>query len=161
MSAVNTPWPCPVCTELLPIGYHDCAACSTSAEWIDLLRAFDFSLRRYELWKLEGALDRDRYRQLISACSRQRDALVDDAQKGRKVPDDMGLPSFLSCWTCQQPVSRTARFCQACGAALLTAEVRLVRYQAFLRNEVKRQEEAGLIAPAQAQTFMRRLTSPE
>ncbi len=139
MSAATHPWPCPVCAELLPVGTKDCPSCHAGAAWIDLLRALDFSIRRFELWKLEGSLMRDEYRAIVADDRVRREAWQLAAQRGEPLPTDLGLLKLDECWSCHAPIRPAwATHCVSCGAPLQTPEVRLLRYQTFLCHEIQR-----------------------
>jgi hypothetical protein len=114
---------------------------------VDLLLAMDFAIRRFHLWQMEGALTPEQYRAILQACTRRRETLAQAAGTGVPVPDDTGLPSRLTCWQCLRQVPPAAQRCGACGAALDTPAVRLIRYRSFLCREVKRLEEAGRLPP--------------
>jgi len=124
-----------------------------SADWIDLLRALDFAIRRFFLWKIDGAITPTQYRAVVEASGRHLDQLVRMAQTGQPTPDDTGLPPRCSCWSCELTCHPSAHYCPDCGAPLGSAEVRLLRYQQFLMCEVRRQQQAGRLS----ETEVRRL----
>jgi hypothetical protein len=154
MSATTASWPCPACGEVIPATFQDCPYCGALADWLDLMRAVDFAVRRFLLWKLEGALSAAQYRAVVEACRRQLDQLARGAATGRPAPADTGLPPRCQCWSCRQTNHPGARYCAGCGAPLDTPEARLIRYQTFLACEVKRQEEAGRLTAAQSAQLM-------
>jgi len=129
------------------------------AGWVDLLRALDFVIRRFLLWKLEGAISAAQYRAVVEASGEHLDQLLRMAQEGQPVPADAGLPPRCSCWSCELTCHPSARYCPDCSAPLDTAEVRLLRYQQFLIGEVRRQQQVGRLNEAEV---MRVLTdAPE
>lgn len=150
----TTAWLCPVCVDVLDPGFRDCPSCGTSADWLDLLRAFDFTIRRYELWKLEGILTPEEYRALLAYCRPGREALVRSASRSEPVPADTGLPDPRQCWSCQQPVKPLAPVCTNCNSELQSNPVRILRYQAYLCREVRRHAEAGRLSLAQWEASM-------
>lgn len=154
MTTSTTPWPCPVCAEILPVGSRDCPFCSARSEWIDLLRAHDFAIRRFELWKLEGVLSKDEYRVILEDCRKRREAMVRSAQADQELPSDCGLPSPVECWYCRKPNAHVGQHCHACGAPLQSAEVNLLRYRTFLCHEIKRHEKEGRVRLADAESFL-------
>lgn len=148
-------WPCPVCTELMPLGYCACPHCDATADWIDLLRSVDFSLRRFELWKLEGYLSLDEFRKIVAATRQYRSAVVASMHSGQPVPADAGLMSHHDCWKCGKAGLPTAtKTCPECGSPQHTPEVRLLRYQTFVCHEVRRHQQAGRLSKEQWGTFL-------
>jgi hypothetical protein len=119
-------------------------------DWVDLLRALDFAIRRFLLWKVEGALAAAQYRAVVEACGRHLDQLVSMAEAGQPVPAGTGLPPRCTCWSCELNCHPSAHYCPDCGAPLHTAEVRLLRYEQFLSGEVRRQQLAGRLTEAEA-----------
>jgi hypothetical protein len=124
------------------------------ADWLDLLRALDFAVRQFLLWKLEGALSAAQYRAIAAACHRHLDALVRQAQAGQPVPIDTGLPPRCACWSCDLTCHPSAHYCPDCGAPVDNSEVRLLRYQQFLADEVRRQQQAGRLTEAEARRLL-------
>jgi hypothetical protein len=120
-----------------------------SADWIDLLRALDFAIRRFLLWKIEGALSPPQYRAVVESSCRHLDQLVRLAQMGQPIPADSGLPPRCSCWSCGSICHPSAHYCPDCSAPLGSAEVRQLRYQQFLIREVRRQQQAGRLSEAE------------
>jgi len=147
-------WLCPVCVAVLEPGFCACPKCGTAAEWLDLLRAFDFAIRRYELWKCQGILTTEEYRGLLAHCRRRREALVRSARLGEPAPKGTGLPDPLECWSCRQPSLSPTATCASCGAPLQTEQVRILRFHAYLCNEVRLHCEAGRLSFAQWQAIM-------
>lgn len=153
MTIANNPWPCPVCAEILPAGSRDCPLCSAPSEWIDLLRAHDFAIRRFELWKLEGVLSKEEYRTILDECRKRRETMVRAAQAGQPLPE-CGLPRQGECWYCRQATAHTTQHCRSCGAPLQSAEVNLLRYRSFLCHEIKRHEKEGRVRLAESEAFL-------
>lgn len=147
-------WPCPACAQVIPASYQNCPHCGLSAAWLDLLRALDFTIRRFLLWKLDGALGPVRYRAVVDACGRHLDRLVQMAQAGEPVPADSGLLPRCSCWSCGLTCHPSAHYCPDCAAPLHTTEVRLLRYEQFLVGEVKRQQQAGRLTEEEARRLL-------
>lgn len=154
MSLSTATWPCPACAELIPADYQSCPHCHVPADWLDLLRALDFAIRTFLLWKREGGISADRYRGVVGACRGQFDRLVRLAQAGQPVPADTGLPPRCSCWSCDLTVHPSAHYCPDCGAPLHSPEARLLRYEQFLTAEVRRQQEAGRLTEAEARRLL-------
>lgn len=150
----STPWPCPICTELIEPGYYDCPHCHTAADWIDLIGAIDFSIRRFELWKLEGAINKEQFRRMVESCRQKRKAMIDAVHSSKPYPDDTGLPRGSSCWRCKTPSTFAALKCNKCGSQLNTPEVRLLRYQAYVCAEIQRFADFGYLSNAQWQAFL-------
>ena len=150
----NTSWPCPVCAEVIPVGGGDCPYCLASGAWIELIGALDFSTRRFELWKLQGAISVEQYRQILEVTRHRRQAMVRAAQAGEPVPEESGLPSSDRCWRCRTPFKPGALRCGNCGNPLHTPEVRLLRYQSFLCGEVQRHADRGILSMGQWQEFL-------
>jgi hypothetical protein len=124
------------------------------AEWVDLLRALDFTIRRFLLWKLEGTLSAAQYRTVVEASGQHLDTLLRMAQAGQPVPADAGLPPRCSCWSCGLTCHPSAHYCPDCGAPLDTAETRLLRYQQFLMGEVRRQQQVGRLTEAEVKRLL-------
>jgi hypothetical protein len=148
------PWLCPVCVNVLEPGFHDCPKCGLSAAWLDLLRASDFALRRYQLWKCQGILTPEEYCGLLAHCRRRREALVRSASNREPVPVDTGLPDPCQCWSCKKPDLPRNAICPDCGAELETEQVRILRFHAYLCKEVRLHWEAGRLSSAQWQAAM-------
>jgi RNA polymerase subunit RPABC4/transcription elongation factor Spt4 len=140
-----------VCSELITTGSGDCPHCQVTADWIDLINALDFTIRRLHLWKLEGVMEESRFREVVGALRARREEMIEEAKAGSRVPIDSGLPSSSACWRCGRSVAAVAKHCPSCGAPVNRAEVRLLRQQAFLVNEVDRLKDAGLLTAEQAQ----------
>ncbi len=153
MSSANVPWPCPVCAELVEVGLQDCPHCGTSADWIDWLRALDFSIRQFHYWNLTGGLDKTEYRTIVDACRGRREEMMHQAESNQAAPEVKALPSRTLCWSCSTPTKPNARFCGQCGAVLNVPEVRQLRYQTFLRSEIADHARAGRISEKVAQTL--------
>ena len=83
MSSANVPWPCPICAELIDVGLQDCPHCGTSADWMDLMRALDFSIRQFHYWHLTGGLDKTEYRAIVDASRIRREGMTLPEQKQR------------------------------------------------------------------------------
>ena len=96
----------------------------------------------------------EEFRGLLAHCRGRREALVRAASLGKPVPKDTGLPDPLECWSCRQPSRRTTATCANCGAPLETEEVRILRFHAFLCNEVRLHCEAGRLPLAQWEAVM-------
>jgi hypothetical protein len=154
MNPLTANWPCPVCAELIPPDYQNCPHCRLPADWVDLLRALDFAVRRFLLWKLEGALSASQYRAVVESCGLQLERLVRMARTGQPVPDDLGPPPRCSCWSCDLICHPSAHYCPDCAAPLNTADVRLLRYQQFLIDEVRRQQQAGRLTEEETQRLL-------
>jgi hypothetical protein len=154
MSPSTANWPCPACDELIPAAYQSCPHCRTSADWLDLLRALEFAIRRFHLWKLEGALSADQYRTVVEACGRHLDQLVRQARAGQPLPADSGLPPRCSCWSCELTCHPSAHYCPDCGAPLDNSEVRLLRYHQFVIGEVRRRQQEGGLTEAEARRLL-------
>lgn len=154
MSFLTANWPCPACAELIPLDHQNCPHCRMSADWVDLLRALDFAVRRFLLWKLEGALGAGQYRAVVESCGQYLDRLVRMARAGQALPPDTGLPPRYSCWSCELTCHPSAHYCPDCAAPLHTPDVRLLRYQQFLIGEVRRQERAGRLSEAEARRLL-------
>jgi hypothetical protein len=154
MNAATASWPCPACAELIPASYQSCPHCRVPADWLDLLRALDFAIRRFLLWKLEGALSPAKYRTVVATCGGQLDRLVRMAQAGLPLPADTGLHPRCSCWSCGLTCHPSAHYCPDCAAPLHTAEVRLLRYEQFLVGEVRRQQQAGHLTEEEARRLL-------
>jgi hypothetical protein len=154
MNPSTANWPCPACAEVIPADYESCPHCRLSADWLDLLRALDFAIRRFLLWKLEGEVGPEQYRAVLEACGRQLDRLVRLAQDGQPVPSDTGLPPRCSCWRCEQTCHPSAHYCPDCSAPLHTSEVRLLRYQQFLACEIQRQQQGGRLTEEEARRLL-------
>ncbi len=154
MSPATASWPCPACAELIPADYHGCPHCRLPADWVDLLRALDFAVRRLLLWKLEGALGAEQYRAVIESCGQQQALLMEMARAGQPVPADTGLPPRCCCWSCGLTCHPSAHYCPDCSAPLHTQEARLLRYQQFLIGEVRRQQQAGRLTEAEARRLL-------
>jgi hypothetical protein len=159
MNPATASWPCPACTELIPAGHPSCPHCRLSADWLDLLRALDFAIRRFLLWKLEGALSAPKYRAMVDACGRHLDRLVQLAQAGHPVPADTGLLPRCTCWSCELTCHPSAHYCPDCAAPLNSPEVRLLRYEQFLVGEVRRQQQAGRLSEEEVRRLL--LGTPE
>jgi hypothetical protein len=121
---------------------------------VDLLRALDFTVRRFLLWKLEGALGAARYRAVVESCGGQLDRLIGLALEGRPVPEDSGLPPRCGCWSCGLTCHPSAHYCPDCAAPLATPDVRLLRYQQYLSDEVRRQQRAGRLTEAETRRLL-------
>jgi hypothetical protein len=122
--------------------------------WLDFLRAFDFAIRRYQLWKCQGILTPEEYCGLLAHCRGRREALVRSASLREPVPVDTGLPDPRKCWSCKQPrLPRTAT-CPHCHVELETEQVRILRFHAYLCNEVRVHWEAGRLSSAQLEAVM-------
>jgi hypothetical protein len=158
MATGAEPWPCPSCAELIPVGLHDCPYCRMSAGWIDQLLALDFTIRRFHLCNLVGALSKEQYRGLVACCRQRREDMIRAAQAGRPAPLDSGLPLRAECWSCGRPCQPSARYCAGCNVPVDTPEVRLFRYQTFLGQEIKGHEKAGRISAAQANQLRGEIT---
>lgn len=151
---VNRPWPCPICAELIIVGYNDCPFCQSPAGWIDLIGALDFSIRRFELWKLQGAITVDQYRAILADARQRRQQMIQAVQSGQPVPADSGLPPPDRCWRCKTPAPPSALRCRTCGTQLNTPEVRLLRYQSYLCHEIQRYSDGGQLSREQWQEFI-------
>ena len=154
MSFSTSTWPCPACAEVIPASYQSCPKCRLSPDWLDLLRALDFTVRSFLLWKLDGALEACQYQAVVNACRRHFDRLVRQAQAGQVPPADTGLPPRCSCWSCGLICHPSAHYCPDCSAPLDNAEVRLLRYQQFLVGEVERQQQAGRLTGTEVQRLL-------
>lgn len=152
--AVNRTWPCPICAEIIPVGSHDCPYCLARSDWIELIGALDFATRRFELWKLQGAITPAQYRQVLDATRGRRQAMIQAAQAGEPVPEDSGLPPSTRCWRCKTPFKEGALRCGKCGTTLNTPETRLLRYQSFLCNEIQHHADSGTLSSDQWQKFI-------
>src|SRR5262249_57389242 len=91
MSETAGSWLCPVCVSELPGPYASCRGCGAAAGWIDLLNAVDHSIRRYHLWKLEGALTAGQYRSLPAGSSKRREDMVQSDQAREAMPWAYGV----------------------------------------------------------------------
>ena len=80
--------------------------------------------------------------------------MVEAVQTGHPVPADVGLPLSSRCWRCRTPSTFAARQCAKCRAPLNTPEVRLLRYQSFLCDEIQRYADAGQLNQAQWKEFL-------
>ncbi len=147
-------WLCPVCVAVLEPGFYDCPKCGASADWLDLLRAFDFAIRRYELWMCQGILTTEEYRGLLAYCRKRREALVRAASQDKPVPHGTGLPDPRECWSCRQHSQNPTATCPNCGAQQDTEQVRILRFHAYLCNEVRLHCEAGRLSFAQWEAIM-------
>jgi hypothetical protein len=154
MNPLTASWPCPACAALIPTEYQDCPHCGVSADWVDLLRALDFTVRRFLLWKLEGVLGPARYRGVVESCGRQLDRLIGMAVSGQPVPEDSGLPPRCCCWSCGLICHPSAHYCPDCAAPLTSPDARLLRYQQYLSDEVRRQQRAGRLTDAEARRLV-------
>jgi hypothetical protein len=154
MHYATASWPCPACAELIPAGQPSCPHCRLSADWLDLLRALDYAIRRFLLWKLEGALSAAGYRALVDACGRHLDRLVQLARDGQPVPANTGLLPRCTCWSCELTCHPSAHYCPECAAPLHSAEVRQLRYEEFLTREIRRQQEAGRLSEDEVRRLM-------
>jgi hypothetical protein len=154
MSSANVPWPCPVCAELVDVGLQDCPHCGTSADWIDWLRALDFSIRQFHYWNLTGGVDKSEYRTIVDACRGRREEMMRKAESSQDAPEVKALPSRKLCWSCSSPIRPHVRFCGNCGSVLQAPEVRLLRYQTFLRNEIVEHSKAGRVQEKEAETLV-------
>jgi hypothetical protein len=154
MNASTPNWPCPACAGLIPADHPGCPHCRLPADWVDLLRALDFAIRRFLFWKLEGALSAPQYRAVVEACGRHLDQLVRLAQAGQPLPADTGLPPRFTCWSCELTCHPSAHYCPDCSAPLHTAEVRQLRYEQFVIGEVQRQQQAGRLTEAEARRLL-------
>jgi hypothetical protein len=154
MSPATANWPCPACAELIPADDLSCPYCLLPADWVDQLRALDFTIRRFLLWKLEGSVSAGQYRAIVEACGRQLGRLVEMARAGQLVPADTDLQPRWCCWSCQLTCHPSAHYCPDCSAPLHTAEVRLLRYQQFVIGEVRRQQQAGRLSEAEARRLL-------
>jgi hypothetical protein len=154
MNPLTASWPCPACAGLIPAEYQNCPHCRMSADWVDLLRALDFTVRRFHLWKLEGVLGAAQYRAVVQSCGQYHDRLLLLAYSGQEPPDDAGLPPRCRCWSCELTCHPSAHYCPDCAAPLHTADVRLLRYQQFLDGEVRRQQQAGRLSDAEARRLL-------
>lgn len=147
-------WPCPICAEIIAVGYADCPYCRASADWIELIGALDFATRRFELWKLQGAITPTQYREILDATRGRRQAMILAAQAGEPMPEDSGLPPSTRCWRCKTPFKEGALRCGVCGTTLNTPETRLLRFQSFLCTEIQRHADSGTLSSAQWQKFI-------
>jgi hypothetical protein len=154
MSPSTAIWPCPACTELIPASYQSCPYCGVTADWLDLLRALDYAIRRFLLWKLEGSFRAEQYRTIVESCRGQYNRLVRAAQTGQPLPADTGLPPRCLCWSCELTCHPSARYCPDCGAPLDTPEARLLRYHQLLDREVRRQQEAARLTESEARRLL-------
>ncbi|CAN5431875.1 hypothetical protein BH10PLA2_BH10PLA2_25740 [soil metagenome] len=154
MSSANVPWPCPVCAELVDVGLQDCTHCGTAADWIDWLRALDFSIRQFHYWNLTGGVDKSEYRTIVDACRGRREEMMRKAESSQAAPEVKTLPSRVLCWSCSGPIKPTTRFCGQCGAVLQAPEVRLLRYQTFLRSEISEHARAGRVREKEAEALI-------
>jgi hypothetical protein len=150
----NSNWPCPVCAEIISVSGGDCPHCLAAGGWIELIGALDFSTRRFELWKLQGSITVTQYRDILQTTRGRRQAMVQAAQAGEREPEDSGLPPRDRCWRCRTPFKPGALRCSVCGTALNTPEVRLLRYQSFLCNEIQRYADSGIFSTSQWQDFI-------
>jgi hypothetical protein len=150
MTMTLTPWPCPVCAALVPVGWQDCPYCQAPAAWIDQLLALDFTIRHFHYLTLTGAVSKPQYRLIVDACRQRRDEMVRAAQAGEPPPADTGLPSREQCWSCASPCRPDVRVCARCGATLDLPEVRLLRYRTYLCREIKAHEQAARLSSEQA-----------
>ncbi len=147
-------WICPICVQDLEPVYRDCPKCGAAAEWLDLLRAFDFAIRRYQLWKCQGILTPDEYQDLLAHCRSKREAWVHAASLRRAAPERTGLPDPRRCWSCKQPTPPLTGACPSCGSPLDTEQVRILRFHAYLCNEVRLHYEAGRLSSTQWEAAM-------
>jgi hypothetical protein len=150
MSSANVPWPCPICADLVDVGLQDCPHCGTSADWIDWMRALDFSIRQFHYWNLTGGVDKTEYRAIVDSSRVRREEMVRQAESGQPTPQVQTLPSRTNCWSCATPTRPNARFCGQCGATLNAPEVRLLRYHTFLRSEIAEHAKAKRITEKEA-----------
>jgi hypothetical protein len=148
------PWLCPACVHVLEPGFHDCPKCGVAAAWLDLLRGFDFAIRRYALWKCEGILTPEEYQGLLAHCRGRREALVRSASFREPVPVETGLPDPWRCWSCQEPRLPRTSTCPRCGLQLETEQVRILRFHAYLCHEVRVHWQAGRLSSAQWEAVM-------
>jgi hypothetical protein len=114
----------------------------------------DFTIRHFHYCSLTGDITKPQYRQIVDACRRRHEELVQAAQKGQPVPVATGLPSRLECWSCAHPCLASSRYCASCGAPTDTPEVRQFRYRTFLCQEIRGHEQAGCLTPAQANQLL-------
>src|SRR5262245_39553653 len=149
MASPTGPWPCPVCAELIPFGFHDCPSCFTPAAWIERIGALDFSIRRFHYWNTIGWLSREKYRPIVDACRRRREAMVLAAQAGQSAFENQDV-TRADCWKCGQPIKPSIPRCAKCGATLDRPEVRHFRHLTFLDREIQAQEQAGRLTAAEA-----------
>jgi hypothetical protein len=154
MSSANVPWPCPICAELVDGNAQDCPHCGTSAEWMDWMRALDFSIRQFHYWNLSGGVDKASYRAIVDASRVRREGMARQAETGQPAPQDKSLPPRTQCWSCSAPIRPNVRFCGNCGATLDAAEVRLLRYHTFLRSEIAEHAKARRITEKEAQALV-------
>ncbi len=147
-------WPCPICAEIIVVGYLDCPYCRSPSAWIELIGALDFATRRFELWKLQGAISPEQYRQILDATRARRHAMIHAAQAAETLPADSGLPASTRCWRCKTAFKEGALRCATCGAMLDSPETRLLRYQAFLCGEIQRYADSRILSSEQWQQFI-------
>lgn len=154
MSNAVEPWPCPVCAALIPVGLHDCPHCHMPAEWLDLICALDFTIRRFHLRTLEGGLWKPQYQNLVAACRQRRDEMTQAGKSRRPVRPDTGLPSRSVCLHCGTRCPPNARYCVQCRLPLDTPTARMIRYQTFLCREIERHAQAGRMNADQCKQFL-------
>ena len=117
---------------------------------MDWMRALDFSIRQFHYWNLTSGVDKAEYRSIVDASRVLREGMSRQAETGQPAPEDKSLPSRSKCWSCSAPIRPNGRFCGQCGATLEAAEVRLLRFNTFLRNEIAEHAEAGRIGEKKA-----------
>ena len=116
MNPLTANWPCPACAELIPADHQSCPHCRLPADWVDLLRALDFAVRRFHLWKLEGASAPHSTAPWSSRAVISSTGWCGMARAGQSVPDDTGLPPRCSCWSCELTCHPSADHRPDCAA---------------------------------------------
>lgn len=155
MLPANIPsWPCPVCAELLGNTLEDCPHCRLPADWLDLMLAEGFAIRQFHYWSVVGILSKQQYRAVMDAAAFKQDAMTRAAQSGERVSPHSGLPSRSACWRCLRSFAPGTLFCGGCNAPLAVPEVRLFRYQTYLRQQVHDHALAGRLSAEQASLLL-------
>jgi hypothetical protein len=124
------------------------------AEWLDLIYALDFTLRRFHLRTVEGGLWMPQYQKIVSACRQRRDEMTHAGKSGKPMRPDTGLPSRFVCLHCGTKCPTSARYCVQCRLPLDTPTTRMIRYQTFLGREIERHAQAGRMNPDQSKQFL-------
>ena len=158
MSSKNAPWPCPACAGLLPSTLEACPHCQLPADWVDLLLALGYTLRQFHFWSVVGSLDKAEYRSILDSVRARQEDMLRAGQADQPVWTDTGLPERSVCWRCGHACGHAAKFCAQCAAPLVTPEVRLIRYQAFLGQEIRQHAAGGRLSPARASEFLAETT---
>ncbi|HEV3116789.1 MAG TPA: hypothetical protein VGY58_07030 [Gemmataceae bacterium] len=153
MSTPTQATECPFCSKALPAGRQDCPHCKAPAESIEAVRALEFAQHRFVQWAKESAIHEHEAQALTEYYERQQAEIIKSGRVG-KLPALHGLPAFNECWSCGVHAASPPPYCSDCGVPWDSPAVHSLRFMAFLCHEIKRHEEAGRLALAQAHNLL-------